>query len=410
MLLHSRNKFLTTSAKLLRLSSMSKWTRRKLNELGEVGRGRSRHRPRNDPALYGGIYPFFQTGDVTSEELYLHEFSQTYNERGLAQSKLWPAETLCITIAANIAENAILKISGCFPDSVVGFSAFPKEANSKFVKYMLDHVKWKMQMISKGTTQDNLSLEKLLSIDFLVPDLETQEEIASILSAYDDLIENNARRIAVLEEMARRIYEEWFVYFRAPGCETLPRMNTPLGPAPEGWVVVKLGDILDLKYGKALKADERNGGPFPVYGSSGVVGQHSEPLVDRPGIIVGRKGNVGSIHWSPKPFYPIDTAFFVESELPIEFLFHVLKKQRFLNSDAAVPGLNRAQAHSIEIIFSGSTLSQQFADLVRPMFGLAQTLSEQNRNLRTQRDLLLPKLISGEIDVSEASAFLEAAE
>ncbi|MFM9100653.1 MAG: restriction endonuclease subunit S, partial [Cyanobium sp.] len=96
------------------------WRPAKLDELGHVGRGRSRHRPRNANFLYGGPYPFFQTGDIKAANCYLTEFSQTYSEAGLAQSKLWQPGTLCITIAANIAESAILGIPGCFPDSVVG--------------------------------------------------------------------------------------------------------------------------------------------------------------------------------------------------------------------------------------------------------------------------------------------------
>ncbi len=221
------------------------WSYKKLDELGFVGRGRSRHRPRNHPSLYGGPYPFFQTGDVKAAEFYLSDYSQTYNEKGLAQSKLWEPGTLCITIAANIAESAILKIKGCFPDNIVGFVADPDKADVRFVKYAIDTMKLRMQSISRGTTQDNLSLDKLLTFDFLTPPLPTQRKIAAILSAYDDLIENNTRRIAILEEMARLLYREWFVHFRFPGHEQVAMVDSELGPIPEGWEVVKLGSIAD---------------------------------------------------------------------------------------------------------------------------------------------------------------------
>lgn len=101
----------------------AEWKPEKLDALGFVGRGKSRHRPRNAAFLYGGSYPFFQTGDIKAANLLLTEYTQTYSEEGLAQSKLWKPGTLCITIAANIAESAILGIEGCFPDSVVGFVA-----------------------------------------------------------------------------------------------------------------------------------------------------------------------------------------------------------------------------------------------------------------------------------------------
>ncbi|XGB40529.1 MAG: restriction endonuclease subunit S [Cyanobacteria bacterium LVE1205-1] len=147
----------------------SQWHPVKLDELGFVGRGKSRHRPRNAAFLYGGRYPFFQTGDIKAANFYLTEYSQTYSEEGLAQSKLWKPGTLCITIAANIAESAILGIEGCFPDSVVGFVADPAKADVRFIKYYLEILKLRMQSISHGATQDNLSLDKLLSFDFLVP-------------------------------------------------------------------------------------------------------------------------------------------------------------------------------------------------------------------------------------------------
>lgn len=190
---------------------MSEWRSTRLDQLGTVERGRSRHRPRNDPSLYGGQYPFVQTGDVKAAGLRLYQYAQTYNEAGLAQSRLWPAGTLCFTIAANIGDTSILGIPACFPDSVVGFTPHPDKADVVFVKYALDYAKTRFSAISGGATQDNLSLEKLVSQDLMVPSLEAQRRIASILGAYDDLIEVNRRRIAVLEELARRMFEETYV-------------------------------------------------------------------------------------------------------------------------------------------------------------------------------------------------------
>lgn len=358
--------------------------------------------------MYGGQWPFFQTGDVKAANLYLSTFSQTYNDLGLAQSKLWPSGTLCITIAANIADTAILAIPGCFPDSVVGFIADPVKADARFIKYYIEILKQGMQNASRGTTQDNLSVDKLLTFDFLVPSADRQREIASIVSAYDDLIENNTRRIAVLEEMARRIYEEWFVRFRFPGHENVRMVESDLGLVPEGWRAGLLGDDIELPYGKALKAENRTEGNVPVYGSSGVVGHHASSLVDGPGIILGRKGNVGSVHWSDVPFYPIDTVFYVRTVLPLHFVYFNLQTQNFLNNDAAVPGLNRSQAYSLPLLVPDDKRLAEFENLCDSMLGLARLLMRKNINLRTTRDLLLPKLISGELDVA-ALPHLEAA-
>ena len=234
----------------------TEWRPTKLDELGYVGRGKSRHRPRNAAFLYGGRYPFFQTGDIKAANFYLTEYSQTYSEQGLAQSKLWKPGTLCITIAANIAESAILGIEGCFPDSVVGFVPDPEKADVRFIKYYLEILKLRMQNISHGATQDNLSLDKLLSFDFLVPPLPIQRRIAGILSAYDELIENSQRRIKILESMARALYREWFVHFHFPGHESVPRVPSPLGEIPKGWEVKPFSGIATYVNGYALKPDD----------------------------------------------------------------------------------------------------------------------------------------------------------
>lgn len=229
-----------------------------LDELGFLGRGKSKHRPRNDPSLYGGKYPFIQTGDVRATNLYLNSFEQTYSDKGLAQSKLWDKETLIITIAANIAETAVLKIDACFPDSIVGFIPNEDLVDVYFVKYYIDYIKREMQSISQGTTQDNLSLDKLRTFKFKVPkEREVVSRISSTLLNYDNLIENNNRRIAILEEMAQSLYREWFVNFRYPGHagdtknsedtdgkSSKPILaDSPLGPIPEGWEVKNLSEI-----------------------------------------------------------------------------------------------------------------------------------------------------------------------
>ena len=394
------------------MTATAKWKPAKLDELGFVGRGKSRHRPRNAAILYGGSYPFFQTGDIKAANFYLTEFTQTYSEEGLAQSKLWKPGTLCITIAANIAESAILGIEGCFPDSVVGFVADPDKADVRFIKYYMEILKLQMQSVSRGTTQDNLSVDKLLSFDFCVPPLPLQRRIAGILSTYDELIENNQRRIRILEDMARSLYREWFVNFRYPGHDS-PRpqagegagvragfVDSPLGQIPQGWEVKKLGDVVELNYGKALKKEDRRDGEYPVFGSSGIVGMHDTALVKGPGIIVGRKGNVGSIFWCDEDFFVIDTAYFVTSSLPFRFLFYVFPTLNFINSDAAVPGLSRNQAYTLEILVPPTSLLSQFCELAETFERQAATHQRQTANLRRTRDLLLPRLLSGQVSLA----------
>ncbi len=229
------------------------WVERSLDELGFVSRGKSKHRPRDAVHLYGGEYPFIQTGDVKHAGLYLNEYTQTYSEAGLAQSKLWPAGTLCITIAANIADTSILGIDACFPDSIIGFIPDPKKADARFIKYLFDSkLKLEYKQFTQGAAQDNLSQGKLLTLKFRIPEnVNEQIRIAEIVSKYDDLIENNRRRIQLLEESARLLYKEWFVHLRFPGHEHVKIVDG----VPEGWCSRPLENFINIKHGYAFKGE-----------------------------------------------------------------------------------------------------------------------------------------------------------
>src|SRR4030043_2283993 len=164
------------------------------------------------------------------------------------------------------------------------------------------------------------------------------------------------------------IYREWFVNLRIPGHEKFKMVKSELGMIPEGWEVKKLGDFVELAYGKALKADYRRDGKVSVFGSGGICGCHDKALVKGPGIIVGRKGNVGSVFWSDDDFYPIDTVFYVKTELELHYIYYNLLNQNFFNTDAAVPGLNRNQAYSNKFLHPDEVLMKTFAEFINAIF------------------------------------------
>jgi type I restriction enzyme S subunit len=227
------------------------------------------------------------------------------------------------------------------------------------------------------------------------PSHALQLPIAHILSTYDNLIENNNRRIALLEESARLLYREWFVRLRFPGYEHTPIVDG----TPQGWERSTLGKSITLNYGKALKAEIRVEGDYPVYGSSGIVGTHEKPLVRGPAIILGRKGNVGSVYWSSKSFFPIDTVYYVSPESSDLYLFYALKNMHFISTDVAVPGLNRDFAYSRPLLHPPAILLRSFHETVEPIHAQLEKLDEVNRKLRSARDLLLPRLMNGELVV-----------
>lgn len=296
---------------------------------------------------------------------------------------------------------------------LVSYRANEKYLAPSYLLYTLmsDELQAQIRGYGSGSTVEHMRVPDAKKLRLPLPSLVVQRRIAAVLSAYDDLIENNRRRIAILEEMARNLYREWFVEFRFPGHEGVAIVERDGVRAPEGWEVTRLGEVIELAYGKALKADIRRPGNVPVYGSSGVTGFHDESLVGGPGIIVGRKGNVGSVFWSDMPFFPIDTVFYVQTDVSLYYTFFNLQSQNFINNDAAVPGLSRNQAYSLPFVLPPSTLLRSFDAFIADDFRQLSNLRRRNDNLRRTRDLLLPRLVSGELDVSELEiAGAEAAE
>jgi type I restriction enzyme S subunit len=384
----------------------SQWQPRKLDELGFVGRGKSRHRPRNAAFLYGGRYPFFQTGDIKAANFYLTEYTQTYSEEGLAQSKLWKTGTLCITIAANIAESAILGIEGCFPDSVVGFVADPAKADVRFIKYYLEILKLRMQNISHGATQDNLSLDKLLSFDFLVPPLPIQRRIAGILSAYDELIENSQRRIKILEAMARALYREWFVHFRFPGHESVPRVPSPLGDIPQGWEATTLGRLVEIRKGRNItKGTIRDGSVPVVAGGIAPAYFHDTSNTQSPVITISASGaNAGFVRLYHVDVWASDCSYIDLSATPHVIYFYLWLDHRraairHLQRGSAQPHVYPKDLAQLEAVRVPDSLLFRFSEQVAPIFGLTRRLGAAIENLRRTRDLLLPRLLTGQLDV-----------
>ena len=399
------------------------WTPKRLDELGSVSRGRSRHRPRDAAHLYGGPHPFIQTGDVKHAGLYITGFSQTYTEAGLQQSKLWPAGTLCITIAANIADTAILGIDACFPDSVIGFIADSTQSDARFVKYLFDAtIKVRAQQFSQGATQDNLSQEKLLSLDFDVPPAAEQTRIAETLTAYDDLIENNRRRMALLEESTRLLYREWFVRLRFPGYEHTPIVDG----VPQGWDRKLIADFFDTSSGGTpsrtnpefydgdinwVKTQELDDGfifetmekitetavkkssakLFPA--NTVLVSIYGGKNIGRTGILV----NPSTTNQACCALLPLDErAHYIFTAL---YFREQREKLISLSQGAAQTNISQQVVRALPITLPSRALMTTFVETLLPVFEQTKLLQLQNQKLRTARDLLLPRLMSGELAV-----------
>ena len=400
---------------------MSKWREYRISELGTVNRGKSKHRPRNDKILYGGEYPFIQTGDVKEANFHINKHTETYNDLGLAQSKLWNAGTLCITIAANIGDTGILTYPACFPDSIVGFQPYEGVSDVRFVKYYFDIYKKHMESISMGATQNNLSIKKLESIKFLFPDLKTQEKIADILSNYDRLIENNNRRIEILEKIAEEIYKEWFVRMRFPGYE-----NTKfIKGIPEGWEVITLGQIVTFINGYAFSSvDYLEEGQYKIITIKNVKDGNIDTLntvflngfpknmndnikLNIGDMLLSLTGNVGRVGLVTEENLLLNQR--VAKIEPINkkysgFIYFLFRsdnnKSKLIDISTGAAQQNLSPAKALKIKFIGNyNKIIEFSSRVEPIIKCIIKIKIQNQNLIKQRDLLLPRLMNGTIQV-----------
>jgi type I restriction enzyme S subunit len=406
------------------------WRPRRLDELGFVGRGKSRHRPRNDPRLYGGPHPFIQTADIMAADPYIVDYAQTYSDFGLEQSKLWPSNTLCITIAgANTARTALLKFEACFPDSVVGFIPEPGLADIYFVKYSLDLMRNRFLAVTRGATQDNLSLDKLLSFPIPTPDIEVQRSIGTILSRYDDLIANCQRRIRVLDELARSLYREWFVHFRYPGHEKTPLIESPIGRIPKGWRAVRVADefrtVLGGTPSRAVPEYWTNGS-IPWINSGKVndirivapteyitelaLQKSAAKLMPRRTSVLAITGaTLGQVS-----YLEIETSanqsvvgIIDPTGMRAEWLYLTIRERIHQIIKAATGGaqqhINKEVVNDTLLVLPTPDVFASFVKQARPVFELVAGLLFQIENLRKTRDILLPRLLSGQLPVEDAA-------
>jgi type I restriction enzyme S subunit len=390
--------------------------------------------------LYGGPYPFIQTGDIRESGGRITSHKQTYSDAGLAQSRLWPAGTLCITIAANIAETAILTYPACFPDSVVGFIADPTKCDVYFVEYTFRYLRRHIQHEASGTVQDNINLATLDRLKFPLPPLREQQAIACVLGALDDKIELNRRRNRTLEAMARAIFQSWFVDFdpvkaKAEG-RTPPGLSPelaalfpdrfddfPLGPIPAGWRVGTLGEVADNPR-RGINADEiKSGTPYIALEH---MPRRSIALDDwtTADAIESNKFEFkqGEILFGKlRPYFHKVGIAPVDGVCSTDILVIVPKQPEWFgfcaghsSSDAIIQHCDRASTGTkmprtnwndlarFEVVIPQHEVAEVFTKHFKPMIDRIRQGITESRTLAALRDALLPKLISGELRVPDA--------
>ena len=367
------------------------WKTMKLSDLGEFARGKSTHRPRNDKNLFeGGGYPLVQTGEIKEANLYITHHTQEYGEFGLQQSKLWDAETLCITIAANIAETALLAYPMCFPDSVVGFKAYKEVSSEKFMYYVFDFIRNSIQNAASGSTQDNINIDYLTSLDFKVPDKIAQDKMVELLSAIDEKILMNSKINDNLEQQIKTIFTFQF----------LQNANTEWKQQS----LVELSEMYQPKTisGKDLIAD----GNYFVYGANGIIGKYNQYNHSESEIAVACRGaSCGSIQMTLPFSWITGNAMVVKphSDFPYrEYLYYYLlaKNPNYLCSGSAQPQLTRENLTLYSLKVPSTTELNAFESYAEKVRKIIIKNQQENIELSTLRDWLLPMLMNGQATIS----------
>src|SRR4030042_1440800 len=305
------------------------------------------------------------------------------------------ANDLIISCSGTLGKVSIIKESdsrGIISQALLLLRPDTRKILPEFLLYFFKTSNGFNQLVnaSHGSVQQNIAARDVVeNIPLSIPDKNIQQGILSFLRSLDDKIDLLHRQNKTLEALAETLFRRWF-----------------MEETEEGWETGKLGDVIELVYGKGLKEEIRTGRGFPVVGSSGVVGYHSEFLVEGPGIVIGRKGTLGKVIYLFENFFPIDTTYFIKSKVNSEGLFYeyfLLKTLNFedMNTDSAVPGLNRELALSTEIIKQTMQKIKDFNNFCIPLFKKLKENNNQIRTLTRLRDTLLPKLMSGEVRVEK---------
>ena len=288
-----------------------------------------------------------------------------------------------------------------FESSIIRVRLNKETVNPRFMYYyfLSPQGRGRIRSIVSGTNVKGIRGSDLKRLPVASPPKRVQDGIADILSTYDDLIENNRRRMALLEESARLLYHEWFVRLRFHGYEH----TRIIDGVPQGWERAPLEDALVLQRGFDLPTQDRQDGTVSIYGSTGVLGYHDKAKATAPGVVTGRSGTLGEVQYVAEDYWPLNTALWVKEFKRVTPLFalYLLREMdlKQYNGGASVPTLDRKSVHRVEILIPPPLLLRSFDEFAADVFAQIKNLNAQNQKLRAARDLLLPRLMSGEIVV-----------
>lgn len=380
-----------------------KWEKVKLGELYEVHNGLSKA-----GKFFGEGYPFLTFSTVFNNYFIPKQITD------LVQSTEKEQESYSIR-RGDVFVTRTSETSDELGMSCVALKDYPMATYNGFTKRMrpitnrvfpeyigyymrLPSFRGEFRAFSTMTTRASLRNEDLLGLEVKLPSIEIQKQIAGILSAYDDLIENNQKQIKLLEEAAQRLYKEWFVDLRFPGHE-----NTKIvDGVPEGWHWGLLQELINVNYGKDHKKAPESG-DVSVYGSGGLMRKCNKSLFSGEAVLIPRKGSLNNIMYVDETFWTVDTMFYATMKQPHTAIFVYFFVKSFdmysMNIGAAVPSMTTKILDAMDVVIPDKETLEKFDKYAKVYFNKIKTLQGQNEQLKTARDLLLPKLMSGEVEV-----------
>lgn len=378
-----------------------------IGQLAEIIDGdRGKNYPKQDEFYPQGYCLFLNTGNVTKEGLTFEEnqFITKEKDEALRKGKLKRGD-IVYTTRGTVGNAGYYNSSVPYENVRINSGMVILRSNGEIVdaRFLYQILKSEyyrpyFKQYCTGSAQPQLPIKNFSQIYLNVPDIKTQHRIADILSAYDDLIENNQKQIKLLEEAAQRLYKEWFVDLRFPGHE-----NTKIvDGVPEGWRRGLLKELISVNYGKDHKKVPDDGN-IPVYGSGGLMRKCNKSLFSGEAVLIPRKGSLNNIMYVDETFWTVDTMFYATMKQPHTAVFVYFFVKAFdmysMNIGAAVPSMTTKILDAMDVVIPDKETLEKFDKYAKVYFNKIKTLQGQNEQLKTARDLLLPKLISGEVEV-----------
>ena len=372
-----------------------------ISEIGEVVGGGTPST--KNEAFWGGEIPWITPKDLANyNSIYISKGQYSITEDGLRSgSRLLPENTVLFTSRAPIGYVAIAKNKIATNQGFKSIICDEKKCHHLYLYYFLKSNLSYIKLFGSGSTFPEISGSVMKKIKInIFADVAKQKKIASILSAYDDLIEKNNRKIAILQQMAEELYKEWFVRFRFPGYKTVKFYKG----LPEGWEYGTIKDLGSFVRGKNITADEMEEGDIPVI-SAGIEpsGFHNESNVQGISITISSSGaNAGFLRINYSDIWAADCSFLNDIE-NIFYMYELLNNMRpcidNLQRGAAQPHVYPKDINKLKIVLPPIQLRTKFNEMAKQVHLAIATLQKQNKNLTQQRDLLLPRLMSGKLKV-----------